>query len=115
MFLCKQKTAYELRISDWSSDVCSSDLRPVPPREADVPRGLVFGLLPGFTSFVAHAGAPPYQMYVVPQRLEKMAYAGTSTILFAIVNAAKLVPRSEGRRVGEGSGSTCRCRRLPSH
>src|SRR3546814_6289612 len=24
----KQKTAYELRISDWSSDVCSSDLRP---------------------------------------------------------------------------------------
>src|SRR3546814_1456849 len=35
--LIKQKTAYEMRISDWSSDVCSSDLRhlrparPVPP------------------------------------------------------------------------------------
>src|SRR3546814_6867852 len=29
-FFFKQKTAYELRISDWSSDVCSSDL-PVPP------------------------------------------------------------------------------------
>src|SRR3546814_7850665 len=27
LFLCKQKTAYEMRISDWSSDVCSSDLR----------------------------------------------------------------------------------------
>src|SRR3546814_7854860 len=26
-FCCKQKTAYELRISDWSSDVCSSDLQ----------------------------------------------------------------------------------------
>src|SRR3546814_5238835 len=26
-FFCKQKTAYEVRISDWSSDVCSSDLR----------------------------------------------------------------------------------------
>src|SRR3546814_5128829 len=26
-FLCKQMTAYEMRISDWSSDVCSSDLR----------------------------------------------------------------------------------------
>src|SRR3546814_2492867 len=26
-FVCKQKTAYEMRISDWSSDVCSSDLR----------------------------------------------------------------------------------------
>src|SRR3546814_9198391 len=27
VFCCKQKTAYEMRISDWSSDVCSSDLR----------------------------------------------------------------------------------------
>src|SRR3546814_7737987 len=26
IFLCKQKTAYKMRISDWSSDVCSSDL-----------------------------------------------------------------------------------------
>src|SRR3546814_17074342 len=26
IFVCKQKTAYEMRISDWSSDVCSSDL-----------------------------------------------------------------------------------------
>src|SRR3546814_17380372 len=36
-FFCKQKTAYEMRISDWSSDVCSSDLRAVaalPPRAA---------------------------------------------------------------------------------
>src|SRR3546814_986744 len=28
VFFCKQKTAYEMRISDWSSDVCSSDLLP---------------------------------------------------------------------------------------
>src|SRR3546814_10614779 len=28
LFFCKQKTAYEMRISDWSSDVCSSDLWP---------------------------------------------------------------------------------------
>src|SRR3546814_11191358 len=28
LFFCKQKTAYEMRISDWSSDVCSSDLVP---------------------------------------------------------------------------------------
>src|SRR3546814_1243090 len=27
-FFFKQKTAYEMRISDWSSDVCSSDLKP---------------------------------------------------------------------------------------
>src|SRR3546814_8990553 len=27
VFFCKQKTAYDMRISDWSSDVCSSDLQ----------------------------------------------------------------------------------------
>src|SRR3546814_8236505 len=32
VFFFKQKTAYELRISDWSSDVCSSDLYDVVPR-----------------------------------------------------------------------------------
>src|SRR3546814_1367650 len=31
-FFFKQKTAYEMRISDWSSDVCSSDLRCPPAR-----------------------------------------------------------------------------------
>src|SRR3546814_1412057 len=36
-FVCKQKTAYELRISDWSSDVCSSDLRR--PRPCERPAG----------------------------------------------------------------------------
>src|SRR3546814_5382463 len=33
-FFCKQKTAYEMRISDWSSDVCSSDLFGVIARTA---------------------------------------------------------------------------------
>src|SRR3546814_9284840 len=32
-FFFKQKTAYEMRISDWSSDVCSSDLSPPPRRQ----------------------------------------------------------------------------------
>jgi uncharacterized membrane protein YfcA len=62
------------------------------PHAADVPRGLFWGTISGFTSFVSHAGAPPYQMYVLPQRLDKMIYAGTTTILFAVVNAVKLVP-----------------------
>src|SRR3546814_2305408 len=31
LFFFKQKTAYEMRISDWSSDVCSSDLRSADP------------------------------------------------------------------------------------
>jgi uncharacterized membrane protein YfcA len=62
------------------------------PHAADIPRGLFWGTVSGFTSFVSHAGAPPYQMYVLPQRLDKMIYAGTTTILFAVVNAVKLVP-----------------------
>src|SRR3546814_4614498 len=33
VFFFKQKTAYEMRISDWSSDVCSSDLPPQPPEQ----------------------------------------------------------------------------------
>src|SRR3546814_9669137 len=35
VFVFKQKTAYEMRISDWSSDVCSSDLREIRPIDAD--------------------------------------------------------------------------------
>lgn len=62
------------------------------PHPADVPRGLFWGTVSGFTSFVSHAGAPPYQMFVLPQRLDKMIYAGTTTILFAVVNAVKLLP-----------------------
>jgi hypothetical protein len=63
-----------------------------PPRPADVPRGVFWGALAGFTSFVSHSGAPPYQWYVLPQRLDKLVYAGTTTIAFAVINAVKLVP-----------------------
>ncbi|MCB2137735.1 MAG: sulfite exporter TauE/SafE family protein, partial [Rhodobacteraceae bacterium] len=35
---------------------------------------------------------PPYQVYVLPLRLDKMVYAGTTTVLFAYINAVKLVP-----------------------
>ena len=61
-------------------------------KPADIPGGVFWGTLTGLTSFVSHSGAPPFQMYVLPQHLEKMKFAGTSTILFAIVNAAKIIP-----------------------
>ncbi len=60
--------------------------------EARVDRGLFWGTVAGFTSFVSHSGAPPFQIYVLPLRLPKMIYAGTNTILFAYLNAIKLVP-----------------------
>src|SRR3546814_1710613 len=51
-FFFKQKTAYEMRISDWSSDVCSSDLPPAFLLELDCPDGKLLGF------FRAKAGAP---------------------------------------------------------
>lgn len=66
--------------------------QPQAARSADVPRGLLWGTVAGFTSFVAHAGGPPFQVYTLPQRLPKMTFAGTSTILFAIINLAKVPP-----------------------
>ena len=67
---------------------------PIAARPATVPRGLFWGTLSGFTSFVSHAGAPPYQIFVLPQQLPKMVFAGTTTILFAFINLAKIIPYS---------------------
>lgn len=61
-------------------------------RKPEVAPGLFWGTLAGFTSYISHAGAPPYQVYVQPLGLDRLAYAGTTTILFAILNAVKLVP-----------------------
>jgi uncharacterized membrane protein YfcA len=55
-------------------------------------RGGFWGMVSGYTSFVSHSGAAPYQVYAQPLRMEPMTYAGTTTIFFAICNAAKLVP-----------------------
>lgn len=66
---------------------------PLPPaRQPQVAPGVFWGAVTGFTSFVSHAGAPPYQVYVLPLRLEKAVFAGTSTIAFAIINLVKLPP-----------------------
>lgn len=65
---------------------------PAQARPADLPGGVFWGALMGFTSFVSHAGAPPFQMYVLPQKLEKLVFAGTATITFAVINAAKIIP-----------------------
>lgn len=48
--------------------------------------------LSGYASFVAHAGGPPFQIYVLPLRLDPKIYTGTSVRFFAIMNAVKLIP-----------------------
>src|SRR3546814_7981031 len=90
-FFCKQKTAYEMRISDWSSDVCSSDLialsyRPFPVRRT--PR--------------RHPPAFAYRL---------------SSSAAVLPTQPPLSPhtRSEERRVGKECVSTCRSRWSPYH
>lgn len=59
-----------------------------PPRWA----GVLAGGASGFTSFVAHSGAPPASIYLLPLRLEKTRLTGTTVAYFTILNAAKLLP-----------------------
>src|SRR3546814_20382626 len=86
-FFFKQKTAYGMRISDWSSDVCSSDLQAdaaaVDRREAAVGAAV---------AIVAHH--------------EEMAFGHHHRVA---------VVRSEERRVGKECVSTCSSRWSPSH
>ncbi len=63
-------------------------------KPANMGKGLFWGTLSGFTSFVSHAGAPPFQVYTLPQKLPKMVFAGTSTLVFAAINLAKIIPYS---------------------
>ena len=56
------------------------------------PLGFIAGIVAGFTSFVAHAGGPPFQAYALPQNLEKRVYAGTAVMFFFVVNFVKLLP-----------------------
>jgi uncharacterized membrane protein YfcA len=51
-----------------------------------------WALVSGFTSFVAHVGGPPYQVYALARGLDPNVFTGTAVIFFAIVNAVKLVP-----------------------
>jgi len=55
-------------------------------------QGVLWGALAGFTSFVSHAGGPPYHIYTLPLRQDPRTYTGTSVRFFAIINALKLVP-----------------------
>jgi uncharacterized membrane protein YfcA len=53
--------------------------------------GLFWGACAGFASFIANAGAPPFQVYVLPQRLPPQTYAGTGTMFFATINLVKFI------------------------
>jgi uncharacterized membrane protein YfcA len=52
--------------------------------------GGLFGVATGFTSQIAHAGGPPFQMWVMPRRLPRDVFVGTSAIFFAALNWIKV-------------------------
>src|SRR3546814_9501017 len=92
LFFFKQKTAYEMRISDWSSDVCSSDLVKTLTSETSPPR-----------SALDRPSSRPW----TGGRLN----LGTDLP----ISADGISPRSEERRVGKEGVSTCRSRWSPYH
>lgn len=69
------------------------------PRAAERPaagpdrlKGSFWAAVSGFTSFAAHAGGPPLSVYLLPQRMDKTRFVGTTIVFFAVVNYVKLVP-----------------------
>jgi uncharacterized protein len=52
--------------------------------------GTLFGAATGFTSQIAHAGGPPFQMWVAPKRLPHTEYAATNILVFAVINWMKV-------------------------
>jgi uncharacterized membrane protein YfcA len=55
-------------------------------------KALACGTLAGFTTFVAHSGAPPIAMYLLPRALGKTMFAGTTVALLTFSNVFKIVP-----------------------
>src|SRR3546814_15954104 len=98
-FFFKQKTAYDMRISDWSSDVCSSDLV----------------LLQGQNYHLARVSGKKRHV-VVSTALSQTSNRATRLLSYS-GNRHMTVQgsRSEERRVGKECVSTCRSRWSPYH
>src|SRR3546814_7165947 len=112
-FFSKQNPADEIRISDWSSDVCSSDLLvvfrlgsfvPVPGVNPEAMTNLVNGngLMDMFNMFSGGA-------------LERFSVFALGVIPYISASIVFQMMRSEERRVGKECVSTCRSRWSPYH
>src|SRR3546814_4067964 len=102
-FVFKQNTAYEMRMSDWSSDVCSADLAVAAGilahrRDADA-------VLEGYAAQL--------------QRGEQQTGHAQFTVTWALCTTSRhlavSLARSDERRVGKECVSTCRSRWSPFH
>lgn len=61
-------------------------------RAPSLPRAAFRGGLSGFATFVAHSGGPPLAIYLLPQRLGKTVYAGTTVLFWSLLAIAPVVP-----------------------
>lgn len=61
-------------------------------KNPNVVAGSAWGLISGFTSFVSHAGSPPFQVYMLPQRLPNAVFVATGVMFFTTVNLIKVIP-----------------------
>ena len=61
---------------------------PLPSRQV----GALLTTISGFTSFIAHAGGPPINAYVIPLKLAPMAFTATLSYFFFAVNLSKWIP-----------------------
>src|SRR3546814_7266828 len=93
VFFFKQKTAYEMRISDWSSHVCSSDL----------------------PKLLAQTGLSGVDALGGQRDVEAGVGDGNEVAQLDQRHGDGLVNRSEERRVGKECVSTCRSRWSPYH
>lgn len=69
-------------------------LFPPHPESAPPPRwlGALLTTTSGFTSFIAHAGGPPINAYVIPLKLSPVKFTATMAFFFFVVNLCKWIP-----------------------
>src|SRR3546814_2669751 len=103
IFFVKQKTAYEMRISDWSSDVCSSDL----PGE-----GKTFSAVNLALSLAVEAD---HDVLLIDADIAKPSVLDALGLEDGPGLMDALADRSEERRVGKECVSPCRSRSSPYH
>src|SRR3546814_6600054 len=104
-FFFKQKTAYEMRISDWSSDVCSSDLAIVIDQGMRTSNPNIYA--------AGDCTDQPQFVYVAAAAGTRAAINMTGGDAALNLTAMPAVVRSEERRVGKECVSTCRSRWSP--
>src|SRR3546814_17657234 len=125
-FFFKQKTAYEMRISDWSSDVCSSDLKVRFTGKKLTQK--IYYRHTGYAGGIKEARADKVLAGRFPERIlekavERMVPRGplgrqqmrNLRIFAGTAHPHAAQNRSEERRVGKECVSTCRSRWSPLH